>query len=44
MNAILKQRFYETAGKVAIGVSTALFSSPFVIVAIFLVGRVYGAN
>ena len=44
MNAILNQRFYETAGKIVVGMSTALFSSPFVIVAIFLVGRIYGAS
>ena len=44
MNANLTQRFYATSGKIAVGISTALFCSPFALVAIYLVGWTYGIN
>ena len=39
-----RHRLYATTGWVAVAVGTALFSLPFVIVAIFLIERAYGAG
>ncbi len=39
-----RQRLYATTGWVAVAVSTALFSMPFVLVAIFLIERTYGGG
>lgn len=42
MTANSKQRIYTTAGRVAVVLCTALFSLPFVLVAIFLIERALG--
>ncbi len=39
-----RHRLYVTIGWAAVAVSTVLFSSPFVIVAIFLIERANGAG
>ena len=44
MNVNTRQRFYATTGWVAVVLCTALFSLPFVIVAIFLIERTYGGG
>jgi len=39
-----RHRFYTTTGWVAVVLCTALFSLPFVLVAIFLIERAFGAG
>lgn len=44
MTANSKQRIYTMTGRVAVVLCAALFSLPFVLVAIFLIERVFGAG
>ncbi len=39
MTAISKQRLYKLGGGATVAISTALFASPFILVAMFLIER-----
>jgi hypothetical protein len=42
MTAISKQRLYKAGGNATVAVTTALFASPFILVALFLIERATG--
>ena len=42
MTEIRRQRLYKVGGGATVAVSSALFASPFILVALFLIERVYG--
>ena len=42
MNAISRQRLYKVGGGATVAISTALFASPFILVALFLIERAAG--
>ena len=42
MTEISKQRLYKVGGSATVAMSTALFASPFILVALFLIERASG--
>ncbi len=42
MTEISKQRLYNAGGRATVAVTTALFASPFILVALFLIERASG--